>query len=391
MKKNTRMTAGRTMAAAAASLLVLLPVGCSQTQSDNQVGEAQERATAQAILVSGSDVTTVALERLEGGITLTGELAPVDVVIVGARFDGDLESVAVREGDAVRKGQSMAAFQPRDVRNSLQAAEAELLAAKSVLVSAENGARRAQKLLEAGAAAPSDREAAEAAYTAAEARVRTAQALYDLAKDNSDELTVPAPINGWVSRVVVHAGDHVLSGDPLFTVVRRDVLELSATIPSEALGRARLGSPISLKVDAYPGEVFTGTLDRINPTTEPGTRQVRVYTLVSNSDGRLVGGLFASGRIIDSVREQAVTASVNVLRREGTDQVVYRLKNGAAERLVVETGLIDEERGRVELLGSVEAGDSLLTGVVPGLRPGALVRVIQNGGESTPATSVPKP
>lgn len=396
MTKQWWITAGRIVSAApvvAATTvgLGLFAAGCSRTQSDDRIEEAQARVTAQAILVSGADVTTVVRERLEGGITLTGELAPVDVVIVGARFDGDLETVSVREGDPVRKGQSMAAFLPRDVRNTLQAAEAELLAAKAARVSAENGARRAQKLLEAGAAAPSDREAAEAAHTAAEARVRAAQAQFELAKDNADKLTVPSPIHGWVSRVSVHVGDHVVSGDPLFTVVRRDLLELSATIPSEALGRARLGSPINLKVDAFPGELFEGTLDRINPTTEPGTRQIRVYTRVPNPDGRLVGGLFASGRIVDSVREQAVTAPVKVLRREGADQVVYRLKNGTAERLVVETGLLDEERGRVELLGSLEAGDSLLTGVVPGLRPGAPVRVIQNGGESAPATSVPKP
>jgi hypothetical protein len=80
-----------------------------------------------------------------------------------------------------------------------------------------------------------------------------------------------------------------------------------------------------------------------------------------------------------------VTAPVSVLRREGTEQVVYRLKDGRARRLVIQTGLTDEERGRVELLGSVEPGDSLLLGVVPGLRDDSRVRVIQSGG--APAAS----
>lgn len=368
--------------------LALLLAGCSGTRSEERVRDAEARLSSQAILVNPADVATATQERLESGVIFSGELAPVDVVNVGARFDGDLEEVFVREGDRVRRGQSMAAFKPVDMRNYLQAAEAELLSARATLVSAENGERRARRLLEAGAAAPSDLEVAEAQHAAAEARVRAAQTQFDLAKDNAEKLSVPAPIPGWVSRVVVHPGDRVVSGDPMFTLVRRDTLELSATIPSEALGRVRLGAPISIRIEAFPGESFTGRLERINPATEPGTRQVRVYARVPNPDGRLVGGLFATGKIREEIREDAVTAPVGVLRREGLEDVVYRLRGGTAERLLVRTGLVDEERGRVELRGGVEAGDSLLSGVVPGLRDQARVRVIQNGGgtgaEATP-------
>jgi RND family efflux transporter MFP subunit len=212
--------------------------------------------------------------------------------------------------------------------------------------------------------------------------VRASQAQSELADDNADRLAVPAPIPGWVSQVFVHAGDRTAKNDPLFTVVRTDTLELSATIPSETLGRVRPGTPIIIRVDAFPGEGFDGFLDRINPATEPGTRQIRIYTRVPNTDGRLVGGLFASGRVIDRSKDDAVTASVGVLRREGPDQVVYRLQRGLASRSVVQTGLLDEEQGIIELLGAVQPGDSLLSGVVPGVRDGARVRVIKGNAPS---------
>jgi hypothetical protein len=100
-----------------------------------------------------------------------------------------------------------------------------------------------------------------------------------------------------------------------------------------------------------------------------------------------VGGLFASGRVVDRTRDDAVTAPVTVLRREGTDQVIYRLRGGIAARVVVRTGLLDEEQGLTELIGAVQAGDSLLSGVVPGLRDGAGVRVIKgnHGPGDSPA------
>ena len=97
-------------------------------------------------------------------------------------------------------------YKPRDVQEAWQAAEAEVLAAQATLLAAQNGERRAQKLLDAGAAAPSDLEAAEAAHSAAEARVQAAEAAANRAKEDAEKLDVPAPINGSVSRTQVHAG-----------------------------------------------------------------------------------------------------------------------------------------------------------------------------------------
>jgi multidrug efflux pump subunit AcrA (membrane-fusion protein) len=131
--------------------------------------------------------------------------------------------------------------------------------------------------------------------------------------------------------------------------------------------------------------VFTGQVDRINPTTEPGTRQVRIYLRLPNTDRRLVGGMFASGRLISEVRDNATAAPLATLRREGAEQVVYRLKNGVAQRVAVTTGLVDEAAGLVQLVGAVSPGDSLLTGVLPGLRDGVPVRVL--GADSTRARS----
>jgi RND family efflux transporter MFP subunit len=345
--------------------------GCSR-----QNAESKTNAPEAQVLVAASDVARAETRRLESGVTFTGELSPGEIVQVNARFDGDLESVRVREGERVQQGTPLAVYRPRDIHDQLQAAEAELLSAQAVRLSAQNGERRAQRLLAAGAAAPSDLEAAQAQRAAAEARVRAAEAYRNTAKENADRLDVPSPITGWVSKVFCHGGDRTAIGDPIAQVVDTRVLELSATVPADALARVQPGTPIRFRVDGFPGEVFTGEVGRLGPTTEPGTRQVRIYMRLPNPDGRLVGGLFASGRVVDSVREQAVAAPVAALRTEGTASVVYRLSQGHAKRIPVTVGLIDEEAGAVELIGEVSPGDSLLTGVLPGLRDGAAVRVL---------------
>jgi membrane fusion protein (multidrug efflux system) len=354
-------------------------VGCAREGARSQ--QAESEAT---VLVSAGDVAAVTGMRLESGITFTGELRPIETVAVAARFEGDLERVLVREGQAVQKGQPLAVFRPRDVQDQLRATEAQVLAAQASLVAAENAERRARRLFEAGAAAPRDLEVAEAQRTAAQAGLDAALAMRNEAQENVEKVEVPSPITGWVSQVFADGGERTFAGDPLMELVDTSTLELSATVPSEVLGRVTKGMPIRFHVDAFPGEVFQGEVDRVNPTTEPGTRQVRLYMRMPNPEGRLVGGLFASGRVIEAVRENATAAPVKVLRQEGQSQVVYALRHGRAARIPVRTGLIDEEAGVLELLGEVAPGDSLLTGVLPGLKDGVRVRIVQAGGSTAP-------
>ena len=376
--------------AAGLALLLLGAGGCTRR------GEAVKTDEA-ALMVSPADVACAAPHRLESGISFTGELQPQQVTSVTARFDCDIARVLVREGQAVRRGQSLALFKPRDVQDLARSAEADWLAAQAGLAAARSAERRARRLLEAGAAAPSELEAAQAALAAAEARQSLAEAGRNRTREDSEKLVVPSPIGGRVGRILVHDGARPALGDPLLTIVNTDTLELAATIPSEALGRVRVGTPIRFTTDAFPGETFVGQVDRVGATTEPGTRQIMVYTRIPNPGQRLVGGLFAGGRIIDAGRDDALAAPLAVLRGEGGQSVVYRLRRGRAERVVVKTGLVDEAAGLTELIGPVAAGDSLLMGVLPGIKDGVPVRVLAGdpaaapGGTGAAATPPPAP
>lgn len=347
--------------------------GCTRKNANSKAADEG------VVQVNAADLALVETRTLESGVAFTGDLAPVQTVEINARFDGDLDAVTAREGQRIRKGQTLAKYLPTDVNDRLAAAEAGVLAARAGLSAAENGARRVKKLSDAGAASSSDLEAADAQKTAAQAALDNAIALRNRAQEDAARLDVPSPIDGWVSKVAVHGGDRTSVGDPLFVVVDNTTLELSATVPAEALSRVQPGTPIRFRVDGYPNETFEGKVDRINPTTEPGTRQVRIYMRLPNPDGRLVGGLFASGRVVDSVRENAVTATLSAIRKEGQQEVVYRLHGGRAQRVVIRKGLIDDDRGVAELIGDVAAGDSLLTGVLPGLKDSAKVLILNSG------------
>jgi multidrug efflux pump subunit AcrA (membrane-fusion protein) len=116
-------------------------------------------------------------------------------------------------------------------------------------------------------------------------------------------------ISGVVSERSVSAGDVVQPGAATFTVVDPSSMRLEAAIPADELSTVHVGLPVTFTVSGYPGRSFTGRVTRVNPTADPSTRQVRLIASIPNSNGQLVGGLFATGRLASEMKN-GLTAPV---------------------------------------------------------------------------------
>jgi RND family efflux transporter MFP subunit len=196
----------------------MLSLGLSAALGCSRNGESDVPAVP-TVLVDPAHVVLVESRRLESGVSFTGELVPLEVVEVSARFEGDLEAVLVRAGQRVRRGQPLARYGRRELHETWEAAQAGVQSAQADLAAADNAVRRAKRLLEAGAASPAQLETAETQRTAAEARLRAARAALGSAEENTAKLDVPSPIDGSVSSVLAHSGDRTAVGDKLMTLV----------------------------------------------------------------------------------------------------------------------------------------------------------------------------
>jgi multidrug efflux pump subunit AcrA (membrane-fusion protein) len=137
----------------------------------------------------------------------------------------------------------------------------------------------------------------------------------------------------------------------------------------------RVNAPVRFSVSGYPGRTFTGTVERINPTADPATRQVRIYVSIPNEGSTLVAGLFAQGRVASETRT-ALLAPESAVDQRGVTPMVVRLKGGRAERVPVQLGLRDEAKGSYEIVSGLAAGDTLLVGAAQGITPGTPVKVV---------------
>ncbi len=348
-------------------------------------GAAESDSTnAEPTVVGAENIAIVTSGSLESGPTLSGNIAPEREASVRAQVGGSVLSTLVDAGQAVRSGQTLARIEGGGLQDMYLSARAGVTSASSSADIARRELERAQKLLAAGAIAERDMEQARRGSIAANAALADARARLATAQKQVGNTVVTAPISGVVSERAVSAGDVVQPGAAMFTVVDPRSMRLEASVPADQLNQVRLGAPVTFTVNGYPGRSFTGRVTRINPTADPATRQVRIMISIPNAEGRLVGGLFATGRVATESRIGMV-APASAIDTRASVPAVFRVKGGKVERVTVQLGLRDENTERIEITSGAAVGDTLLVGAAQGISPGTVVTV------STPSDNAASP
>ncbi|MEO5568472.1 MAG: efflux RND transporter periplasmic adaptor subunit [Gemmatimonadaceae bacterium] len=328
----------------------------------------------QTLTLAASDISVVQPTTIEDVAAISGNLDPIETVAVRSRIEGDLELVAVREGDVVRAGQLLARFDANEQESAARSAEADRAAARSDLANAEWNAEQSAQLFKAGAIAERDNKAAQQTVATMRARLAATDARVRATSSIVRDTRVIAPTSGVVSKRDVENGEHVARGATMFTVVRNDMLELVAAVPARAAGMVRVGQPVRFVAD---GRNFGGRVARVSPTVDVTTRSVTVYVEVANPSGALRGGTFATGQVVSRTASNVLAIPQNAIHYspDGTSQYAYRIVNDAIEHATLRTGVTDDRLGLVEVLEGLQAGDRIITGNVGNVGRGMRVSI----------------
>jgi RND family efflux transporter MFP subunit len=349
--------AGARWALAIASLMAV--AACGGTSGEEAEAAPAAAPAEQRSVLGPEDVAVATRSDLAAGVLLTGSLQPYRVVRVKAQVAGTVRGVRVDRGTPVRRGQVMATIEAAGVRTQAEAARANLALAKQKL-------EAARTLNEAGAMSNIDFRTAQAAYEAAQAQAAQAE-------EAESRSTIRAPITGVVSERSVDGGEAVGIDAPLFTVVNSDTLELSGQIPVDRAAHVRVGAPVAFTLTAAPDRELRGRVARIDPVADPGTRQVGVYVQLANTKHEIIGGQFATGRIVGEKVEDAVVIPELAVRGEGDSTYVLLVANGRVARQPVTLGPSDKASGQVAIAKGLEGGEKVIVTPSVQLAPGAQV------------------
>jgi membrane fusion protein, multidrug efflux system len=365
----------RAQRAFAAAFALGLLAACGKSEKP-----AEKSATETPLAVGQESLYRVERAHLSTGPALSGSLEPVREATVRAEVSGSVRSTAVEEGQAVAAGALLGRLDDSGLREAVLSAESAVRSAEQQLAVARRNAERAAALVAGGAIPEREAESARWNVTNAQAQVADARSRRTVAREQLDKTTVRAPFAGVVSRRHVAVGDTVQPGSDLFTLVDPTRMRLAAQVPAERLAELQIGTPVEFTIAGLPDR-FSGVIERINPVVDPTTRQVEIHVSLPNDAGRLVGGLYAEGRVAADARDVLAIPAAAVDRGAG-EAGVLRVADGRVERVPVELGMTDEESERVEVKSGVAAGDLLLIGAARGITPGSRVSI-----EGAPAAS----
>jgi membrane fusion protein (multidrug efflux system) len=372
----------RPLRAAVAALLVLGAAACGG--GEGEAAEAKDAAPENVTVLGPRDVAAVEMTQLAAGVALTGSLEPYRVAEVKSQVPGVVRGLGVDRGSAVGAGQVLARIEAQGITSQAAGARSGVAAAEAQVSLARRQMESARTLFQAGAMSELDFRAAEAQFEAAQAQLAGARSNATGASEQAGRTAVRAPFGGVVSERTANEGEAVNVGATLLKVVSTEFLELRGQVPVDQANRVRPGQPAEFTLTAFPGRTFSGTVARIDPVADAGTRQVGV-TLRLRNTGELIAGMFASGRVVTGGDRQALVVPAAAVRGQGADQHVLVVSGDSVQRRAVTVGSRDDQRGVVAVESGLTAGERVI--VSPGSVPaGQKVRV--QAAES-PAAAAP--
>src|SRR5207248_2891468 len=190
----------------------------------------------------------------------------------------------------------------------------------------------------------------------------------------------------------VVAKRHVVPGEKLspeqqvLTIVDLSRLERAGTVGTHEVSRLAPGMPAQVRIEGHADEV-TGTLARIAPAAEPGTRSIGVTIELANSKETFRAGQYAGARVVLPDPVQRLTLPASAITHTSGQEQVWVIENGALLRRAVTTGRRDEREGRVEILKGVAPGAQVLAARFDNLREGAKALVVARAAPVASAAS----
>lgn len=355
---------------------VLALVGATGTgvalRAAHRSAEEKKSGDAPVTLEFGAaDLVRVESRPLARWLPVSGTVAPLRQAVVKARVSGDIRQIAIREGETVRAGQVVARIESPDLDSRLAERIGALESAKAQLALAEKTRLTNQALLKQNFISRNAFDNSESGYEVARGAVKSAEAQVQIARNALQDAVVAAPLSGIVARRHVQPGEKVAFDAPVVTIVDLAELELQALVPAIDVPELAPGMPVELAIDGFGERRFHGRVERINPSTEPGTRAFLVYIGIPNAERLLRGGMFATGRIALARDGPVPTLPLAAIRSEGGQTFVWAIDGGRLVRRTVLLGRRDDEAACVELRSALPEALPVLAVRFDNLKEGA--------------------
>lgn len=268
---------------------------------------------------------------IHNSVTATGTVEPVTLVEVGTQVSGIIDKLYVDYNDRVKAGQLIAEMDKVTLEAELKQAEAQLSSSKTEYEYRKKEYLRTEKLYEKELVSDSEYDEALYLYETAKNAYEQNQASIVRVRRNLGYATITSPIDGVVISRAVEEGQTVAAGfeTPTLFTIANDLTDMQvvADVDEADIGYVRDGQRVEFTVDAYPDDVFTGTVKqvRLEATTESSVVTYEVVISASNPELKLKPGLTANVTIYTLDRQNVCAVPSKALRFVPDDEILSKL------------------------------------------------------------------
>jgi len=324
---------------------------------------------------------------------------------VAAKVTGKVAEVMIEEGMNVKEGQIIARLDNSTSRPTYELAQRQLESARINLREtevrlgeSERTLRRTEQLRTDKLVSESQLDTAQSDVAATRARLESLQSEVKVAEgtvrvraQELDDLVVRAPFSGVIVSKDAQPGEMVspisagggFTRTGIATIVDMDSREIEVDVNESFINRVHNGQKTEAVLDAYPDWVIPSHVINIVPTADRQKATVRVRIGFDTLEPRILPDMGVKVSFLENRGEPSTVAARPVVRlpasavfRDGESSYVWRVQNGAVERVAVSTG--GERDGQVEVLAGINAGDTVVATPVEGLKQGDSVKAKSN-------------
>jgi RND family efflux transporter MFP subunit len=326
-------------------------------------------------------------------LSVVGNLIGAATVEAVPKISGRLETVTVRLGDRVARGQTLAKIEDREIEEQVKQAKASFdVAAATIrqreadLKLAQTNLERSRNLFERQLIPRQTFDDTDAKHQAALAALDLARAQYAQAQARLDELNInlantiiSSPVSGFIGKRALDAGAWVTPNSSFLSVVDIGIVRLVANIVEKDLRRISQGIKADVAVDAFPGETFQGHIAHVAPVLDPATRTAQIEVEIENPQFRLKPGMYAKVDFTVEHKENTLVVPANaIVDLNGQKGVFLPDEGDVAKFKPVTLGMVNPSQ--VEVANGLAEGQRVVTTGAAALREGdRIVLLGQNG------------
>lgn len=283
--------------------------------------------------------------------TYTATVEPELINNISTSTPNRIKEILVDEGFNVAKGQTVAILDDVNITSY----EIQVANAKANLENVRQNYDRAVKLLEIGGGTQQNVDQMKLQLTNAENSLSAAERTLKNVKENT---ILTSPISGVVTARNYDPGD-MTGGLPIITVAQVNPVKIIINVPESELSKVTKGMPAKITFDSYGDEIFEGHITMVSPTVDTNSRTFGVEIGLSNSDGKILPGMFGRVSLDLGKANHVVVPDRAVVKQPGSaNQYVYVFHDGKVFYNKVEIG---QRLGNTyELLSGVESGDTVV-------------------------------